>query len=188
MQMDYKARLYQLRHNRVADVLKQAEKERKLRHEIAMDELEAKRGLHGLSEHDKTVVENATIEILTLDCVFNTLPKGKRNQMMKEAVKRVMANIAQDLKKVVKAVVDGEPSATRGTYAAHRFGALMTFSYYNELYVTINMADHTFTINQVPQYVTARKMVRFLAEMCGVELKDLQEKTYIFEVIHAIDS
>lgn len=183
--MDYKDRLYKLKHQRVAGPIKKAEEDRKIRHELAMDELAAQRGLHGLSDEDKCVIESATIEILTMDSIFNTVPSNKRNGMMKKAVKNAMGKIAADLIHVTRTVVAmTEQSCTKGTYSAHRFGTKMVFSYYNESYVAIDMADRTFTVTQVPNYATARRMIRFLAELCGLELPDMQENTYTFEVIH----
>lgn len=183
--MDYKARLLKLRHERVAGPIKKAESDRKIRHELAMSELAAQRGLHGLSDEDKCIIEAATIEILTMDSVFNTVPSNKRNGMMKKAVKSAMGKIAADLIHVTRTVVAAtEQSCTKGTYSAHRFGQKMVFSYHNENYVAIDMADRTFTVTQVPNYATARKMIHFLAELCGLKLPDMQEKTYTFEVIH----
>ena len=49
------------------------------------------------------------------------------------------------------------------------------------------MAERTFTVTQVPAYHTARKMIRFLAELCELELPDMQARTYKFEVIHEIN-
>ena len=185
--MDYKARLLKLRHERIAGPIKKAEADRKIRHELAMDELAAKRGLHGLSDEDKCVIELATIEILTIDSIFNTLPQTKKNSMIRKAVKKAMGQIAADLKTVINAVLNEKDSETKGSYAAHRFGQKMTFSYYGKSYVTIDMAERTFTVTQVPAYNTARKMIRFLAELCGLELPDMQARTYKFEVIHEIN-
>lgn len=186
--MDYKARLYALRHEKIAGPIKRAERDIKLRHEIAMDELAAQRGLHGLSEEDKAVIEAATIEILTMDSVFNTVPQGKRNSMMKKAVKKAMQQIAADLRFVVKEVLGNKDSATRGNYASHRYNQIITFSYYNECYVSIDMAKRSFTVTQVPNYATARRMIKFLAELCAVTLPDMQPKTYQFKVIHDPDN
>lgn len=186
--MDYKARLYMLRHEKVAGPIKKAESDRKIRHELAMDELAAQRGLHGLSDADKAVIEAATIEILTMDTVFNTVPHGKRNSMMKKAVKKAMQQIAADLRFVVKEVLGNKDSATKGNYASHRYGQIITFSYYNECYVSIDMAKRSFTLTQVPNYATARRMVKFLAGLCGLALPDMQPKTYQFKVIHDPDN
>lgn len=185
--MDYKARLKAMRNDRIAGTIKRAEQERKLRHEIAMDELAAARGLHGLSDEDKCVIELATIEILTIDSIFNTLPQTKKNSMIRKAVKKAIGQIAADLKTVINAMLNEKDSETKGNYAAHRFGQKMTFSYYGESYVTIDMAERTFTVTQVPAYNTARKMIRFLAELCGLDLPDMQEAVYNFEVIHEIN-
>lgn len=187
--MDYKARLKAMRNNRIAGTIKRAEQERKLRHEIAMDELAAARGLHGLSSEDRCIIEAATIEILTIDSVLNTVPEGKRKKMMAKAVKKAMSSVAADLIAVVKAGIEDTENKhiAKGNYTASRIGPIVSFGYFGFCYVSINVADRTFTIMKVPTYATARRMVRYLAELCELTLPDMQEAVYNFEVIHEID-
>lgn len=187
--MDYKARLKAMRNNRIAGTIKRAEQERKLRHEIAMDELAAARGLHGLSSEDRCIIEAATIEILTIDSMLNTVPDGKRRKMMAKAVKKAMSSVAADLIAVVKAGIEDteNKSIAKGNYTASRIGPIISFGYYGFCYVSINMADRTFTVMKVPTYATARRMVRYLAELCGLDLPDMREAVYSFEVIHEIN-
>lgn len=188
--MDYKARLLAMRQSRVVNVIQQAEQERRLRHEIAMDSLAAERGLHGLSDEDRSIIEAASIEMLIVDSLFNTIPKKKRDKMVKQAVKKALSNVAEDLKFVVRQVVNHTESqlSKKGNYAALRTGNRLAFNYYGENYVEIDVEARTFKVLKVPAYATARRMVRYLAELCGVELPDLQEKTYNFKVIHEIHS
>lgn len=151
-----------------------------------MDSLAAERGLHGLSDHDRSIIEAATIEVLLVDSLLNTIPSGKRNKMVKQAVKKALSSVAEDLKHVVHRVVDHTESQVyeRGTYKALRAGSKMTFSYYGTCYVEIDMANRTLTIVAIPKYATARRMVRYLADLCDVTLPDMQKGTYAFEVIH----
>lgn len=184
--MNYKDRLYKLRNTRTAGVIQQAESERRLRHEIAMDSLAAERGLHGLSDEDRSIMEAATIEVLIIDSLLNTIPKGKRNKMIKKAVKKALSSVAEDLKYVVRKVIDQEESqlCERGNYKALRAGKMMAFSYYGVCYAKIDMEARTLSIVEQPNYATARRMVRYLAELCDVTLVDMREGTYAFEVIH----
>lgn len=133
--------------------------------------LELQRGLTGMSDEDRSVIETMTNELLTSQELLSTLsPRQVQNYLKRKAV-LYMANIAEDLKKVIEFGIEKaeDGTLTCGVYTAQRLGGCIFFWYRGTNYMQVDMTDrYVRIVNDPRKYRTAMRMVRTICKMCSV--------------------
>lgn len=136
-------------------------------HEEAMHLLEKMR-----PAKDKDALREYTRLVLTASDLFSTIDKQKRDALLRELAKGIMrgekAMASKDAEKVLHSGKELLEPLQKGNYAVTIVDGIVTYSYWDYAYISLNTRTREIMMLRQPEIKTAVVFVKYILEGYGL--------------------
>lgn len=136
-------------------------------HEEAMELLAARRKIH-----DHEAIRDFTRLTLIASDMLTTVDAKRRDALLKELAKSIRLGdqpvAAKDLKKVVESGKEHLAGLQKGNYGVTVVQGIVTYSYWDYAYISINTRTREVAMLRKPEIKTATTFVKYVLEQYGL--------------------